>query len=895
MISGTIKDQDTGEPLVGVLVILEDLVRGTSTDAEGNFSLLSQESPPFHLVISTPGYETRKIKVIEAGQKIEIGLSIQVIMGREVVVTASKIEESMLQAHVSIERLGLEGIRQTASLDAYSALANLKGVQMNGSSMTFNGLNTRGFSDMQNFRFIQLYDGVEMNLPGLNYAMGSLSAPPDLDLASFELVPGAGSALYGPNAFNGLLSMRSKSPFVYQGLSAQIKSGVTIQQAAGVNPFGEVSLRYAQALSDKFAFKITASALHFHDWEANDESFRISSNIAAAGQTQAFLNTPRNAPFFDAVNRYGDEVAIPVNLGTGTQAVHRTGIAERDLVDYRQQLYRLGGQFIYRPRKGMDLSYRFQLMQGDAVLRHTTIYPIVNFFHHLHSLELKAENWVIRSNYSQSNAGDSYVLQGTGGFIERNIRSNQDWGADYGAAYRGEVANIAAQDHAAARAYADRFMPSSDDPRFQELLRESLDNADLRTGGSKFVDKSSYLHLDGQYDVVEVQEWLALNVGGSVRRYNLNSQGGLFNDGALGFNRPIEIWEGGAYAQASKSFWDERLNLRASLRFDKNQNFQARLTPRISALVGLDKKRQHNLRLSYQTGFRNPANLESYINLDIGDAIVIGAVADNLRNYSYQLRSNNPWTGASAGTIISGEQIFNNLKAITSLPAVLTTGDTSRFVGIQLDPLVQEKINTYEIGYKSLINNKLFLDFAAYYNEYDNFMSRVAAYSPEAARVYSVYTNIKDRVWGWGANMGLEYNFYKNFRLGANYSYSDFNAENAVANNRGFLPAFNTPKHRANLSLNSDDVYQGLGFGLFYRWTEGFVWQSAFGEMALPSYQVVDLALTYRFKQTPVLLKLAASNLLQQEYLQVYGAGRIGSQVFLSILYEPAAYSKLNR
>jgi outer membrane receptor protein involved in Fe transport len=76
--------------------------------------------------------------------------------------------------------------------------------------------------------------------------------------------------------------------------------------------------------------------------------------------------------------------------------------------------------------------------------------------------------------------------------------------------------------------------------------------------------------------------WLAdIPVGGNFKRYVLNSEGTLFADsaGTIGIN------EYGAYVQASRALLNERVRLTLSGRYDKNQNFEGRFTPRATALV----------------------------------------------------------------------------------------------------------------------------------------------------------------------------------------------------------------------------------------------------------------------------------------------------------------------
>ena len=247
-IRGKITDEGSGEPLVGVAIVVKGKVTGTTTDAQGEFTLETNSVPPFTLIISSIGYVGQEIEVTQNNQQVSLTLKSATVKMDQLVISASKVEESIMEAPVSIEKLAITELRNTPSFDMYDAIGNLKGVQVNNGSLTFSSVNTRGFADMQNWRFIQLIDGVEANAPGLNYPVGGNSGPANVDIASIELVPGASSALYGANAFNGLLSITTKDPFYYQGLSAYVKGGVTVQDAGGTNPLVDFGARLCQSL-----------------------------------------------------------------------------------------------------------------------------------------------------------------------------------------------------------------------------------------------------------------------------------------------------------------------------------------------------------------------------------------------------------------------------------------------------------------------------------------------------------------------------------------------------------------------------------------------------------------------------------------------------------------------
>src|SRR5690606_1355078 len=226
-ISGTVKDADTGESLIGVNILVKGQVIGTITDIEGNFNLSLNQSPPLTLVFSMVGYSSQERLISENNPtSIEVDLSEQTLLGQEIVVSASRVEESILQSPVSIEKMDILSLRNSPADTYYKAIGNLKGVDVTSSSINFQIINARGFNSTGNVRFVQLTDGMDTQAPALNFPIGNLNGPSELDVESVEFIPGASSALYGPNAFNGILLVQSKNPFEYQGLSAYYKQGI---------------------------------------------------------------------------------------------------------------------------------------------------------------------------------------------------------------------------------------------------------------------------------------------------------------------------------------------------------------------------------------------------------------------------------------------------------------------------------------------------------------------------------------------------------------------------------------------------------------------------------------------------------------------------------------------
>ena len=879
LVHGIVKDAKQGEPIVGAQILVKDKVIGTVTDFMGEFSLATNLEPPFVLVVQSIGFEAQELLIQEERTELIIQLEQESAIGEKVVVSASRVEERILEAPVAVEKLGILDISESPAPDFYAAVSNLKGVMVSPSSLTYQSINTRGFGNVQNWRFVQLIDGMDINGPGVNYGVGSVMKGSELDIRSIEVVPGPGSALYGPNAFNGLLSMTTKDPFTYQGVSAYLKQGVTNQEGVQAHPFFDAGLRFAKSFNDKLALKINATYFRGVDWEANDNRYLITNQDIPFKED--LLQTPMNSPNYNAVNVYGDEIQIPVDLdGDSTfSMINRTGIAERDIVDYNIENVFVQASLHYRLAPSVEAVYDFRFARADNIIRYENFYPFTNFENSFQKLEIRGKNFFARSYLARDNSGDGYSMLAAGAIIQEGLKPSPIWGAEYGAAFRGEIAGVQAQNHDAARLFADRDIPLPGSSLYNAVRQATIGVPIDVPGGSGVSMEASFLHSEAGYDFSDDWEFMNLQIGGSYRRYVLNSQGHVYNDGPKGFNEKIPVWEYGLYAQASKLLLGDHLNLRGSLRYDRNTNFEGRFTPRVSAVLTLGEKRQHNFRASWQTGFRNPANQDTYVAFNAGPLTYLGNIEHNIVNYTDTLADRTP---------ITGQEIYDGLVTTQSFQEFIDAGgnDPSLLQPANLQYLKQEQITTVEIGYRGLITPRFMLDLNFYQNIYDNFTANILSFSPALQRSILTLNNITEQVRSSGLGIGTEILFPGDYKFGANYSFTQFDADKAVETNPNYFPDFNTPENMVKLSLSNREFVDKLGFSLKYKWFDTFTFQSPNGQGRIPAFNTLDIALSYKISQISSLLKMGTTNVFNTAYTPVYGGPTIGRQAYIQLIFD---------
>jgi iron complex outermembrane receptor protein len=890
-ISGTVKDGESGETLPGVSILVKGKVIGTTTNVAGEFNLKVNQAPPLTLVITSVGYKAQEIEVTDANTTgLAISMEIQSTLGQEVVVSASRVEESILQSPVTVEKMDLITIQQAPTPDYFDALANMKGVQVSSSSLNFPAINTRGFATISNDRFVQWIDGIDGSAPILNFPTGNIVGIGELDAESLELIPGAASALYGPNAFNGILIMKSKSPFEYQGLSAMGKYGFTNSDAQGEsNPMYTFGIRYAKAFNNKFAFKINFQYQDATDWKANDytqDRLRANSETDLSG-----------SPDFDGVNTYGDEAVIPPP-GFGF-TLRRTGWREEDIIDdYSAKSMKADVALHYRITDKLELSYNYRFGSGDAVYQSDAKYALRGFTQTFQKLELKADNFFVRGYLTQTDAGDSYNMLALGSYMNERLSPTQaQWTPNYLQAYLGIVPGVAPGDHDAARQWADYGYfeatggdgrPAVGSPEFKSLVKSVRE--DFFQGspaGAKFKDDSRIWHGEFNYNFKNQIQFAEIMIGGNIRQYDLFTDGTILNEDPDAPSRDeaeferIKINEFGVYTQIAKSFGD--LKVTGSIRYDKNENFDGQVTPRVSAVYTISEN--HNLRASFQTGFRNPQTQAQFIYFPASDAILLGSTEANAGRYnvhnggSYTRDSYREYQASGGSLDASGNTVGGD-------PSLLVDSDV---------PYVQpEQLKAFEIGYKGLFSTNILIDVNYYYNIYNDFLGTDFVASKTSSThlgttlapgtVFSLYSNSPEEITSYGFGLGVTYNLLKGYAVNFNYNYADFSQTEVEG--RSYNAGFNTPNNKFSVGIGNRKLTKNLGFNINYRWQEEFEWFSSYGTWIVPSFGVVDAAVSYRLPSIKSVVKIGGTNLGGGDYRTNIGGPFVGQVYYLSITFD---------
>ena len=893
IIKGKVTDEKN-EILAGASVNVKGTLAGGITNEKGVFRILVK-SLPVTLVVSYSESETKEI-VVSSTDEVSVSLQSETKTLDQVIVGDSRISGKRFDKPITMETVGKTDILNSPT-DPYGTILSKRALDVTISSLTYKTYSTRGFNGSGSSRITQQMDGMDNIAPGLGFSVGNFAGLTDLDIESIEILPGASSALYGPGGVNGTFLLNSKSPFKNDGFSMIIKNGITDvskKQREKIGSFHDFSIRWAKNFNNKFAFKIGAQYLEANDWLANDTT--NYQRMGSGGKTIA--GTRQTDPNYDGVNVYGDETSLnmrdisnlviqagtqqfvqgyraatgmdpsqaqingflatnpntqPFYIGMTTgiipnQNVSRTGYNEINTIDPKTKNLKLSGAVHYKFNDNLEAILSGYWGTGNSVYTGNNRYAFKGIKIGQYKLELKHKNWFLRGYTTQENAGDAYSATVTSQYFNEAWKPSGTWYPQYIGNYVGAIAGGAsvANAHLYARSVADQGRPLPGSALFTHIF-DSVRKVPIPKGGL-FLDKSQLWVGEGQYSFTDKIKFADVLIGGNLKKYILNSQGTIFIDTA----GALKIIEWGAYAQVTKKLLNEKLVVSASGRYDKNENFKGKFTPRFTALIKLADG--HNLRMSYQTAYKFPTTQQQWIKLDVGSAVLLGGL---------------PW-------------VLNMLKPET-YPTYVYDGSPAPPV-YTYKSIKPESMRSFEAGYKGYINKKLLLDAYVYAGKYTNFLGRIVVIQPtRPVKPWSVAVNSDTEVKTWGAGISLDYQMAKKY-----FSFINAYTDNLTDIPAGFEASYNTPKYRMNAGFgNSGLGKKGIvGFNVNLRWQDSFYWEGGgFANGDVKAYTTLDAQVNYKLKKLKSQVKIGGTNITNKFYQTGFGNPYIGGMYYVSFAY----------
>jgi len=927
IIHGKIIDQNTGSELPLASIMETGSGNAVYSDVDGKFSIRTDLTKPSKLICYYIGFETDTVQLNLQSSYITFRLKEKFVVKKEVVVSASRILEREFESPVAIEMLSSRDLRVNPSLNMYERIPNMATVDAITTSANFKTLNTRGFNTSYNQRFIQRFDNMDLSMPGFNLSLGALNGPIDLDVERMELIPGANSALYGPNAISGLMNTNSKNPFTYQGLSVELKTGVNHIDGIDISPqpMGDINIRYAKKLSHKVAAKVTFGYMQVADWRATDyrdiSDYGYTNNLNNYGYSKG----PGN-PGYNGMNIGGDEVSAvfdtsitdPVThqpfLKKGALRVSRTGYKEVQLFQYKPYMLKGDVGFYFRPNNNTEISWTSRFGIGSSNFQTDNRTQVSNYFLQQHKIEVKGKNYTFRSYLSAEDIGEAIDISLSAVNLNRAAKPDQNWFMQYLFAYSGKFNDFAkafgydtiqSGNDAAARKFADgdnskyfndinavdpataklilgtsRFEPGT---KGFDSVMSIIRNKAFKDDGGRIKSTSKMWYSEFVYDFNDHFKFINLQTGFNYRLYAPVTSGSVFPD----TTKSIYSSEVGGFVQAAKKFLDDRLKLQASTRLDVFQRFDPKMSPRVSLVYLAGKNRQHSFRVSAQIGFRMPALIDQYSFMNVKGALTFGGFLDDA-------------VRANLVRINSDGSKFVNLYTQSSVNAFLYTGDSTKLVKPIINSIVPEELRSIEVGWRSILLRKLETDVNVYVNSFQNLISAQqyvgpintndtinAAYlkNQQLVQVYRRAANSPFPVSSYGVAITFNYFHSRKWYWYSNYNFNQLITSEAFIR-QNFEKGFNTPKHKFNIGCRATDIIGRLGLTANAKFVDGFHFAEYDRIGELPSYYTIDMAFNYVIPTQKIMLKLGGTNVTNNRYLQALGSPTVGGLYYVSIIFD---------
>ena len=358
-ISGTVTDSSHAA-LAGTQVSIVGTRLTTVTDGGGHFSIGGVPAGTYDVRVQRIGQRSKVITAVAvaAGQESRVDVSLATVplsLGG-MVVSASRRAEKITDAPATITRIDAAAIANTVGNSFAPALKEVKGIDFIQVGVTAVAVNARGFNSAFNNRMLMMEDNRIAVLPENGLPVGAFTTTPKVDLAGIEVLVGPGSALYGPDASNGVLTLSTKDPREYPG--------TILEAAGGARNFVDVQGRQAGVFATgKLGYKLTAEYQQAKDFENKN----IYAPIATGGPVSPELNADWNT---NVMRGSGALVYYMPNLsrleltggGSKSNGIGQTSVGRNQLVDWQ---YR-DAQLKYTHPNWFAQAYMTQSLSGDT-------------------------------------------------------------------------------------------------------------------------------------------------------------------------------------------------------------------------------------------------------------------------------------------------------------------------------------------------------------------------------------------------------------------------------------------------------------------------------------------------------------------------------------------------
>jgi len=318
-----------GEPLPDAIVTVVGTTRSATTNLQGRYQIPNVAAGTYTIQARRIGAQPKTVPgVTVSGQgdaTADVTLEPAAQELTTIVVSASRRAEKITDAPATITRLDAPTIENSVGNSFNGALKQVKGIDFIQMGVTAAAINARGFNSSFNNRMLMMEDGRIATLPESGLPLGGFTALSKIDLAGVEVLVGPGSALYGADASNGVVTLETKDPMGYRG--------TTVEVSGGNRGYADVQARHA-GVSGKWGYKVTGEYQHADDFENTLNYAPVAPRTTRTPEIGIdFTNQVRRAN--GALVYYGGNLRVEGSGGwSSVDGVGQTNVGRNQLDNY---------------------------------------------------------------------------------------------------------------------------------------------------------------------------------------------------------------------------------------------------------------------------------------------------------------------------------------------------------------------------------------------------------------------------------------------------------------------------------------------------------------------------------------------------------------------------------
>lgn len=367
-ITGRVTAADGGAVISGARVqaSASGQIAGMSITGEnGEYRIVNLPEGTYSVTAGRLGFQARRIDGIRVGTGIvtaDVALSLAPSMLDQVVTTASRAPEKVLDAPASVSVVEAKEINERPSVTVTDHIATLPGIDVARGGIMQANVVARGFNNIFSGSLLTLTDNRFAFVPSLRVNIPYLIPTNNEDIERIEVVLGPGAALYGPNSAGGVLHLITKSPFSSEG--------TTLTVDGGERDIFRGAIRTAGTVAGKIGYKLSYDSFRGIDWrpkqrdplEVIPRDFRLRRQ---GGEARIDFRPTSSS---EVIATYGHAQA--------GSAVEPTGLGPAQVREWEFDTYqvraRLGRLFAQTFLNNSDAGKTFLLRTGQPIIDKST-------------------------------------------------------------------------------------------------------------------------------------------------------------------------------------------------------------------------------------------------------------------------------------------------------------------------------------------------------------------------------------------------------------------------------------------------------------------------------------------------------------------------------------------